>query len=301
MEESRKFIEDEIRRIDEEISKTRDLIPELGVEAEAEITRLSEQKAQLEQSLLDQTPEVQGAVEQNFNNVTLEVRSGVGGDEAKIWADDLLRMYTRYAEIKKWKTEVLDAGVLKFSGKGVWSYLFRETGVHRVQRVPETEAQGRVHTSTASVVVLPEIPESQVNIREDELVWEFSRAGGHGGQNVNKVATAVRLTHKPSGIVVSCRQERSQEQNRKIALSLLRSQLWEIEQEKKDAVISGERAKIGRSMRAEKIRTYNYPQNRVTDHRIGKSWYILDTIIEGNLDDVVSSLKDWNGSMAEEV
>lgn len=301
MEESRKFIEDEIRRIDEEILRTRELIPELGIEAESEIARLAEQKIQLEQALLNQSSETSGPVEQNFNTISLEVRSGVGGDEAKIWADDLLRMYTRYAEIKKWKVEVLDAGVLKLSGKGVWGFLFRETGVHRVQRVPETEAQGRVHTSTASVVVLPEIPESQVLIRDDELIWEFSRAGGHGGQNVNKVATAVRLTHKPSGIVVSCRQERSQEQNRKIALSLLRSQLWEIEQEKKEAVISGERAKVGRNMRAEKIRTYNYPQNRVTDHRIGKSWYSLDRIIEGDLDDVVSSLRDWNGSMAEEV
>jgi len=159
-----------------------------------------------------------------------------------------------------------------------------------VQRVPETEAQGRIHTSTASVVVLPEVPESQIEIGEDDLLWEFSRGGGHGGQNVNKVATAVRLTHKPTGIVVSCRQERFQEQNRKIALELLRAELWEIEQEKKSKLISDQRSAIGRSMRAEKIRTYNYPQNRVTDHRIGKSWHKLDRIIDGDLEDVVVSL-----------
>ena len=160
-----------------------------------------------------------------------------------------------------------------------------------MQRVPETEAQGRIHTSTASVVVLPEVPESQIEIKEDDLLWEFSRGGGHGGQNVNKVATAVRLTHKPTGIVVSCRQERFQEQNRKIALEMLRSQLWEVEQEKKEKLISDRRSVIGRSMRAEKIRTYNYPQNRITDHRIAKSWHKLDRIIDGDLEDVVSGLQ----------
>ena len=230
------------------------------------------------------------AESQSFNSVILEVRPGVGGEEAKIWAEDLQRMYNRFAEFNSFSVSQLDSGVIKIKGKGVWEKLKYETGVHRVQRVPETEAQGRIHTSTASVVVLPEVPESQIEIGEDDLLWEFSRGGGHGGQNVNKVATAVRLTHKPTGIVVSCRQERFQEQNRKIALELLRAELWEIEQEKKSKLISDQRSAIGRSMRAEKIRTYNYPQNRVTDHRIGKSWHKLDRIIDGDLEDVVVSL-----------
>ena len=161
--------------------------------------------------------------------------------------------------------------------------------MHRVQRVPETEAQGRIHTSTASIVVLPEIAEKEIDIKEDDLAWEFTRSGGHGGQNVNKVATAVRLTHKPTGIIISCRQERSQEQNRKIAMSMLRSHLWELEQEKKASRIQDLRSTIGRSMRSEKIRTYNYPQNRITDHRIAKSWHQLDKIMEGNLEDIIKA------------
>jgi peptide chain release factor 1 len=199
-------------------------------------------------------------------------------------------MYSRYAVIKGWKTEILDEGVMKISGKGAFEALRWETGVHRVQRVPVTEAQGRIHTSTASIVVLPEVPDNLIEIREDDLLWEFTRGGGHGGQNVNKVATAVRLTHVPTGVIVQSRQERSQEQNRKIAMALLRSQLWEIEEEKKMANLKDQRAKIGRSMRSEKIRTYNYPQNRVTDHRIGKSWHQLDRIMEGALDDVTAAV-----------
>jgi len=228
--------------------------------------------------------------EESFNSIIMEVRPGVGGDEAKIWAGDLLRMYSRFAESRNWRVEVIDDGVMKIKGKNVYEKLKGETGVHRVQRVPTTEAYGRIHTSTASVVVLPEIPEKEVDIKEDELAWEFTHSGGHGGQNVNKVATAVRLTHKPTGIVISCRQERSQEQNRKIALSLLRSQLWEIEEEKKYSVLSAQRSKIGRSMRVEKIRTYNYSQNRVTDHRVGKSWHNLDRIIDGQLEEIFAAL-----------
>lgn len=223
------------------------------------------------------------AGEQEFGSIILEVRPGVGGGEAKIWADDLLRMYMRFAENRKWKLEMLDEGIAKIRGGGVYDLLKGEAGVHRVQRVPETEAQGRIHTSTASVVVLPEVPETEIEIRDDDLIWDFARGGGHGGQNVNKVETAVRLTHKPTGIVVGARQERSQEQNRKIALSLLRAKLWEQEQESRRAGEQEKRSMIGRSMRAEKIRTYNYPQNRVTDHRMGRSWHKLDKIMEGDL------------------
>ena len=239
-----------------------------------------------------------GPEEQTFNAVILEVRPGVGGDEAKIWAGDLVRMYSRFAELNSWPIEQLDSGVVKIKGKGAYERMKWETGVHRVQRVPETEAQGRIHTSTASVVALPEVSEKEIEIREDDLGWEFTRSGGHGGQNVNKVATAVRLTHKPTGIVISCRQERSQEQNRKIALELLRAQLWEREDERKRLETSVQRSAIGRSMRSEKIRTYNYPQNRVTDHRLKKSWYKLDKIIEGNLFDLTdnNSGSDDNGA-----
>ena len=238
--------------------------------------------------------------EQSFNAVILEVRPGVGGDEAKIWAEDLVRMYQRFAQLNSWTVEQLDSGVVKIKGKGAYGRMKWETGVHRVQRVPATEKAGRIHTSTASVVVLPEIPETQIVVRDDELLWEFTTGGGHGGQNVNKVATAVRLTHKPTGIVVQSRQERSQEQNRKIALSLLRSQLWDVEQEKKSSALSAQRSMIGRSMRSEKIRTYNYPQNRVTDHRIGKSWYKLDKIIEGDLFDLADDNSGSDDGGADE-
>ena len=227
----------------------------------------------------------------DFRTVIMEIRQGVGGDEAKIWAEDLTRMYTRYAESRKWKVEILDEGVIKIKGEGAYDALKYETGVHRVQRVPTTEKAGRIHTSTASVVVLPEVPETIIEIKDQDLEWQFTTGGGHGGQNVNKVATAVRLTHKPTGIVTTARQERSQEQNRKIALSLLRSQLWEIDQEKKASEIKDLRSVIGRGMRSEKIRTYNYPQNRVTDHRINKSWHQLDTIVDGEMQDLLQDLQ----------
>lgn len=227
----------------------------------------------------------------DFKVVIMEVRQGVGGDEAKIWAEDLLRMYTRFAESRKWKVEVLDEGVIKIKGEGAYEALRYETGVHRVQRVPTTEKAGRIHTSTASVVVLPEVPETVIDIKDNDLEWQFTTGGGHGGQNVNKVATAVRLTHKPTGIVTTARQERSQEQNRKIALSLLRSQLWEIEEEKNRVQVTGYRSQIGRSMRSEKIRTYNYPQNRVTDHRINQSWHQLDAILDGQMQELLRQLQ----------
>ena len=278
------YLQQTLAKIEHKIAETEELVPQLGELANKELEDLRHQKQELEALM---NPEQE---EETFNSVILEVRPGVGGDEAKIWAADLMRMYFRYAEARDWKLETLDDGVTKIKGKNVYEKLRGETGVHRVQRVPETEASGRIHTSTASVVVLPEIPEKKIDIKEDELAWEFTHSGGHGGQNVNKVATAVRLTHKPTGIVISCRQERSQEQNRKIALSLLRSQLWEINEEKKNSVLSAQRSKIGRSMRVEKIRTYNYPQNRVTDHRVGKSWHKLDTIIAGGLDNVIMAL-----------
>ncbi len=228
----------------------------------------------------------------NNDIVILEVRGATGGDEAKIWANDLVRMYTRFATIKGFKVESLDEGVIRIHGPHAFLILQFESGVHRVQRIPTTERYGRIQTSTATVAALPDIEESQVYINPSDLEWEFYRAGGKGGQNVNKVSTAVRLRHKPSGLVVSAQTERYQEQNRRIALSLLRGKLWELEEEKKMATVGGARAAIGRGMRAEKIRTYNFPQNRLTDHRINKSWHNLEDIIEGKMDKVVSTLAE---------
>ncbi len=226
----------------------------------------------------------------NNDIAILEIRGATGGDEAKFWARDLLRMYTKYAASQGWKTELLDEDVVKIQGPNLYPLLQFETGVHRVQRIPTTERYGRIHTSTATVAVLPEIEDTQIYINPAELEWEFYRSGGKGGQNVNKVSTAVRLRHQPTGIVVSAQTERYQEQNRRIALSLLRSKLWEIEEEKRLTAKGQARSAIGRGMRAEKIRTYNFPQNRVTDHRIGKSFHNLEDIMEGKLDKVITAL-----------
>lgn len=221
----------------------------------------------------------------------LEVRGATGGDEAKIWASDLLRMYFRFATKMNWKVVQLDEANLKIKGASVFDLLKNETGVHRVQRIPATEKRGRVHTSTATVVVLPEISDAEVHVDPRDIDIQFYRAGGHGGQNVNKVSTAVRLTHKPTNIVVTCQTERFQEQNRQIALELLRARLWEAEEERKTKEIAGYRSAIGRGMRSEKIRTYNFPQDRVTDHRVGKSFGNLEAIVDGNLEKVTSYTK----------
>ncbi|MGA2910893.1 MAG: peptide chain release factor-like protein [Candidatus Microgenomates bacterium] len=222
----------------------------------------------------------------------LEIRGATGGDEAKLWGQDLLRMYIRFVQKKGWKVLQVADSVIKITGPGVFDSLKNESGVHRVQRVPVTEKRGRIHTSTATVVVLPEIKENEIQISPNDLEWSFTRAGGHGGQNVNKVSTAVRLIHKPTGTVVEAREERFQEQNRQIALSLLRSKLWEKQEEEKMQTVAGYRSVIGHGMRAEKIRTYNFPQDRVTDHRIGKSWGKLETIMDGNLDRVIELTKN---------
>ena len=222
----------------------------------------------------------------------LEIRGATGGDEAKLWGQDLLRMYNRFAVKKGWKISQLSETTIKITGAGAFNALKNESGVHRVQRVPATEKRGRIHTSTATVAVLPEVKESDVQINPQDIEWQFTTGGGHGGQNVNKVATAVRLTHKPSGLVVQAREERFQEQNRQIALSLLRAKLWEKQEEEKLRTIAGYRSAIGRGMRNEKIRTYNFPQDRVTDHRLGKSWGNLEVIVDGNLDKVIELAKN---------
>ena len=290
-------LQDEISRLNDEINRNRELLidPDLAPLVNDEIIKLEEQKKLLESSLTSQTAVYKEAGADPQSSIgdraaTIELRPGAGGDEAKIWVGDLMRMYLRYCEIIKLKTTMVDEGIIKIYGKGAYGIFRFESGVHRVQRIPQTEAHDRIHTSTASVAVLPEITPLEVAINDNELVWTFSRSGGPGGQNVNKVSTAVRLTHIPSGLVISVRQERTQQQNKSIALELLRSKLWEIEQEKTLKTLDQQRAAaIGRGMRAEKIRTYNFPQNRVTDHRINKSWHNLDSILEGNIGDIIQT------------
>jgi peptide chain release factor 1 len=226
----------------------------------------------------------------NTDIAIMEFRPGPGGEEAKNWAADLMRMYVRYSTILGWKVEQISDTAIRIRGPQAFTKLQYEAGTHRVQRVPTTERSGRIHTSTATVAVLPEIPETEVIIRPEDIEWDFFRSGGKGGQNVNKVSSAARIRHKPTGIVVSAQTERDQYQNRQVALSMLRAKLWEMEEVKTAATLGAARSIIGRGMRAEKIRTYNFPQNRVTDHRIGKSWHNLEDIVEGKLTKVTEAM-----------
>ena len=222
------------------------------------------------------------------NTIYLETRGGAGGDEAKLWAEELYRMYLRYSLKKNWKVTSISENVLQITGPTVWEELKNESGVHRVQRIPTTERHGRIHTSTASVAVLPEIKESEIQINPQDVEMQFFHASSKGGQNVQKVSTAVRLIHKPTGLMVAAQTERFQEQNRKIAYDLLRAKLWEKQEEKKEKTIQGYRSVIGRGMRAEKIRTYNFAQDRITDHRIKKSFGNIEGILDGNLEKVTA-------------
>ncbi len=222
----------------------------------------------------------------------LEIRPAAGGDEASIWATDLSRMYMRYGTKQNWKIAQIDDGTTKITGPGAYDALKHESGVHRVQRTPATEKRGRIHTSTATVAVIPNIPTAQVSISPNELEWQFYRASSKGGQNVQKVSSAVRLIHKPTGIVTTAQTERFQEQNRQIALELLKAKLAQKQEEEKKAQAQGYRSAIGSGERSEKIRTYNFPQDRVTDHRIGKSWGNLEAILNGGLDKIITTLQE---------
>ena len=256
--------------------------------------QLEELEAQIKLLLLPKDPN-------DNRNVIVEIRAGAGGEEASLFAAVLFRMYMRYAERKGWTTEMLSSSetglggfkevIFRIEGEGAYSLLKYESGVHRVQRVPVTEASGRIHTSTATVAVLPEAEEVDVHINPDDLRIDTFRASGAGGQYVNMTDSAVRITHLPTGIVVTCQDERSQLKNRVKAMQLLRAKLYEMELKKQEDELAAERkGQIGTAERSERIRTYNYPQNRVTDHRIGLTLYKLDQILDGDLDELIEAL-----------
>jgi peptide chain release factor 1 len=304
------YIQQQITDLDQRISELKEMLkdPEMAELAQAEITDLEKQKEELTTSASQsmggddyESDDLDSDI--NPNVAIMEIRSAAGGDEAGLFAGDLLRMYTRFTELNKWKMEELDRSeggigqikqiTVKIKGKDAFKMLQYEAGVHRVQRVPKTESGGRIHTSTATVAVLPEVKESEVFINPADITFESFRSGGAGGQNVNKVSTAVRLVHKPTGIVVTCQTERSQLQNRENAMNLLRARIWEVERKEKFAEVDNARAlMVGAGDRSEKIRTYNFPQNRITDHRIGKSWHNLEQILEGALGPVVKALQE---------
>ncbi|HLF89694.1 MAG TPA: peptide chain release factor 1 [Anaerolineales bacterium] len=296
----------EYRQALENLQQARDLADseeaEMAELAELEIEELEPKIEKLENEIKTMLLPKDSRDERN---VIVEIRAGAGGDEAGIFAADLFRMYTRYAERRRWKTELLDSNetgvggfkevVFMIKGNGAFSRLKYESGVHRVQRVPVTESQGRIHTSTATVAVLAEVDEVEVNIPDGDVRIDVFKSAGAGGQNVQKNATAIRITHLPTGIVVACQDERSQVQNKLRAMGILRARLYEIEEEKRRSKIEAERrSQVGTGDRSEKIRTYNYPQSRVTDHRINLSSYNLPVVMDGDIDEFIDELATRN-------
>jgi peptide chain release factor 1 len=289
----------ELQRVEEDISALEELLKESpDPELEIELENLREKAEKLDEeimlSLVPRDP-------RDIGNAIIEIRAGVGGEEAALFAKDLARMYIRFAERKGWKVSIIDFTesdmggykevVLLIEGKGAYGLLKFEAGVHRVQRVPITESSGRIHTSAASVVVLPEYEDIKIEVRPEDLKIETFRAGGAGGQHVNKTESAVRITHIPTGIVVTCQDERSQHQNREKAMRILMARLRDYyEMQREGEIKSLRKIYIGSGDRSEKIRTYNFPQNRVTDHRINFTVYNLENVLDGELDEIINAL-----------
>jgi peptide chain release factor 1 len=296
---------DEYRKSVREAEESRQL---LAAETDEEIRALAREELERIEAIL---PEIERRIHvlllprdrDDDKNVVIEIRGGTGGEEAALFAADLFRMYTRYAEIQNWRVEVLDANetgiggykeiAFRIEGRGAYSKFKYESGVHRVQRVPVTEASGRVHTSAATVAVLPEAEDVDVEIRPEDLKIDTYRSGGAGGQHVNMTDSAVRITHMPTGIVVTCQDERSQIKNRAKAMQFLRTKLYDVElQKQQDAMAAERKGQVGSGDRSERIRTYNFPQNRVTDHRIGLTLHKLDHVMEGDLDELIEALSE---------
>ena len=290
----------EYKKTKQEYEDAKELMtdPEMKDLAEEEMLTAKEQLPKIEEELkillIPKDPD-------DDKNVICEIRAGAGGEEAALFAGTLFRMYSMYAERKHWKLEVVNENATELggykeisfmiTGKGAYSRLKFESGVHRVQRVPDTESSGRIHTSTATVAVLPEVEDVEIDINPADIKMEVFRASGAGGQHVNKTSSAVRLIHIPTGMVAECQTERSQVQNREYAMKLLRSRLYEIEKAKQDnEIASARRSQVGSGERSEKIRTYNYPQGRITDHRIGMNIYQFEDFLNGNIDELVDNL-----------
>lgn len=314
MDETLNILEQEVLKIDEKINENKNLLdnPEYK-DFKSDIENDIQELESTKQNVINSMEEIKNSSNKNTNEdgvdinpnlAVMEIRAGTGGSEAALFAFDLYRMYMRYCEKKNFKTteEFISledsAGGIKtvffeIKGKDVYDLFKNESGVHRVQRVPKTEVSGRIHTSTATVAVLPEVKNIEIEIHPDDLIWEFHRSGGSGGQNVNKVSTAVRLTHKPTGLVVDCQEERTQGKNREKALGYLKSRLYNLMKEQQAKTLTDLRiSQVGTGERSEKIRTYNYPQDRITDHRIGKNFGNIQGVMNGDLDKILEEVRN---------
>jgi peptide chain release factor 1 len=317
MNETIRILSEEIAKLDLKIKENQELLnnPEfisLESEIKAEIENLESSKESLVNSILEiENSTINSENKENFeinpNLAIMEIRAGTGGSEAALFAYDLYRMYLRYCEKKKYKTSEefysedssggIKTVIFEIKGLGVYNLFKNESGVHRVQRVPKTESAGRIHTSTATVAVMPEVKNIEIEIHPDDLIWEFHRSGGSGGQNVNKVSTAVRLTHKPTGLIVDCQEERTQGKNRDKALGYLRSRIFNLMKDQQVKKVSELRLnQVGTGDRSEKIRTYNYPQDRITDHRISRNFGNILVVMDGDIDKILEECQNINHS-----